>query len=249
MAETLGEAAAGAPPAENYWTQSRRPLVSLIFTAPLLILYELGLLALGEHANRNGAEAWLRWLLDRLGFSQYFLLPTLTVCVLLAWHHTTRQPWRVRGGVLLGMTAECALLAVCLRLLLLLQGMVLQSIAAALPLSIADGLGTMTSYLGAGIYEELLFRLILLPLVIGLLTWLQAGTRAGKIGGVVLTSLLFAAAHYIGPYGEALNGFTFLFRFLAGAFFSVLFLYRGFGIAAGTHAAYDLLVGLSLSGS
>ena len=246
MAETRVETAVAAPPAEGYWAESRRPLVSLIFTAPLLILYELGLVTLREHANRNGAEAWLRSFLDAIGFSQYFLLPVLTVCILLAWHHTTGQPWRFRRRVLLGMTAESATLAVCLLLLALLQNTILRSIAGALPLSIADHLGTLTSYLGAGIYEELLFRLILLPLAIGLLGWLGAGPKAGTIGGIVLISLLFAAAHHLGAYGEALNTFKFLFRFLAGAFFSVLFLYRGFGIAAGTHAGYDLLVGLSV---
>jgi len=64
--------------------------------------------------------------------------------------------------------------------------------------------------------------------------------------------LLFAAAHHLGPHGEPWNWtsatmcFTFLFRFTAGAFFSFLFVVRGFGIAAGTHAAYDVLVGISL---
>ncbi len=114
--------------------------------------------------------------------------------------------------------------------------------------TIANFLGTISGYLGAGIYEELLFRLILLPLGIGLLRWLRLSRRASTLGGIVLTSLLFAAAHYVGPSGDAFNSFTFLFRFVAGAFFSVLFLYRGFGIAAGAHAGYDVLVGLSLAG-
>jgi hypothetical protein len=38
--------------------------------------------------------------------------------------------------------------------------------------------------------------------------------------------------------------YPFVFRTVAGLFFSALFIYRGFGIAAGTHAAYDMLVGL-----
>ncbi len=106
---------------ESYWLESRRPLASLVFTAPLLAAYELAVLTLGRHALRNGAEAWLRQLLDGLGFGQYFLLPVLTVCILLAWHHVTREPWRVSGGVLYGMTGECVLLALFLRLLLRLQ--------------------------------------------------------------------------------------------------------------------------------
>ena len=62
------------------------------------------------------------------------------------------------------------------------------------------------------------------------------------VGAVLLTSTIFSAAHYLGPYGEAFDAFSFAFRFLAGAFFAVLFVYRGFGIAAGTHALYDIFV-------
>ncbi len=58
------------------------------------------------------------------------------------------------------------------------------------------------------------------------------------------TSVLFAAAHYVGASGEPFRWFSFVFRFVAGMFFSVVFIYRGFGIAAGSHAAYDILVGL-----
>jgi membrane protease YdiL (CAAX protease family) len=67
---------------------------------------------------------------------------------------------------------------------------------------------------------------------------------------VLLTSLAFAAAHYAGPYGEPVQlfcstfWFSFSFRFLAGVFFGTLFVYRGFGVAAGTHAGYDILVGV-----
>lgn len=60
----------------------------------------------------------------------------------------------------------------------------------------------------------------------------------------ILTSLLFAAAHYriVWPGGDDFQWFSFTFRFLAGMYFSVVFIYRGFGIAAGSHAAYDILV-------
>jgi membrane protease YdiL (CAAX protease family) len=135
-----------------------------------------------------------------------------------------------------------------LRIVLQIQGLLMQSIPGGPLLSVAGTLGTVAGYLGAGIYEELLFRMILLPAGIGLLRWLRVGRRASLAGGILLSSLLFAAAHYLGPYGDAFNAFTFLFRVVAGGFFSLLFLYRGFGIAAGTHAGYDLLVGLTLSG-
>ena len=75
--------------------------------------------------------------------------------------------------------------------------------------------------------------------------------RPSMVVAVLLSSLMFAAAHYVGQYGDPVDWadsrfwFGFIFRCVAGVFFSVLFIYRGFGIAAGTHAGYDILVGLS----
>ena len=59
---------------------------------------------------------------------------------------------------------------------------------------------------------------------------------------MILTSVVFSAAHYLGPHGDAFEAFSFWFRFMAGAFFAMLFVHRGFGIAAGTHAMYDIFV-------
>ena len=65
------------------------------------------------------------------------------------------------------------------------------------------------------------------------------------IAAAIVSSLLFAAAHHVGVHGEwPIHWFDFTFRVVAGMFFSFVFIYRGFGIAAGSHAAYDLLVGL-----
>ena len=188
----------------DYWSQSRRPLAGLLFTAPLLVIYEAGLICLGPHALRNGADAWLRQTLDLLGFNAYFLLPVLTVGILLGWHHVLRQPWHVRRTVLYGMAGECLGLAAGLWLSWRLYRFLLQAVVHTVGLSIAGFLGTISCYLGAGIYEELLFRLILLNLGIGLLAWMRAGPRASVIGGIVLTSLLFSAAHYVGP-GPAIS--------------------------------------------
>ena len=230
--------------AEGYWVESRRPLASLVFIAPLLIVYEAGVLVLGTQTVRNGADVWLRQFLDLIGFGQYFLLPILTVCILLAWHYTTRQPWKITRGLLWGMTGECLLLSICLWLLLRLQGSLWHGVTASIQLSIRETAGNVVRFLGAGIYEELLFRLILLSLILWVLRRLRVGPRTSMISAVLLTSLLFAAAHHVGQYREAFSAFDFLFRTLAGVFFSILFVCRGFGITAGTHAGYDILVGL-----
>ncbi len=245
-----------SPLAENlgaYWHQSRRPLASMAFILPLLALYEGGVLVLGPSAVRNGADVWLRQLLDFVGLTSYFLLPVLTMALLLAWHHTTRDRWRLSVGVLYGMLLESALLGFMLLLLAHMQGSLLQLVGMPLPslsfgfrLKAAHLLGTLVGFFGAGIYEEVLFRLMLLPPVAALIG-LLGGSPKMRIGGaVVLTSLAFAAAHYVGPYGDRLEWFSFIFRFLAGGFFALLFVYRGFGIAAGAHALYDIFVGVRM---
>ena len=95
---------------DDYAEQSRRPLAALAFVLPLLALYEAGVLLLGPQAVRNGADVWLRQSLDQLGFGQYFLLPVMTIGMLLAWHHVAQDRWQLSVVVLYVMFAECAVL-------------------------------------------------------------------------------------------------------------------------------------------
>jgi len=255
LAATLSKEIAITEIGGDYWQQSRRPLTSLVFVAPLLICYELGVLMLGPGAMRNGADVWLRQLLEWLGFSQYFLLPALTVGLLLGWHHMTHQPWRVSPGVLWAMLAECASLAVVLVIIARLQSSMLSMFVADLNIELirasiwssAKGwFGEMVRYIGAGVYEELLFRLMLLPAIAWVFKGCGLSWQKSLLIAAVISSVLFSAAHHIGSEGEAIFsadfGYRFCFRIIAGLFFAALFIYRGFGIAAGTHALYDILV-------
>ena len=99
--------------------------------------------------------------------------------------------------------------------------------------------------LGAGIYEELLFRVV----VVGALMWgsrrlLRAGRGLAAGIAVVVSALVFSAFHYVGAFGDTFTVASFTYRAIAGVAFSVLYVTRGFGITAWTHALYDL--GLSL---
>ena len=234
---------ADAPADDTYWSISRTPLTSLVFSLPLVLAYEGGVLLLGHGTPRNGADVWLRQLLDLLGFGAYFLLPLLTVVGLLAWHHVAHDRWNFSAGVLLGMAAESLLWAFLLIGVARLQ-------ESLWPLAVDQGpvaglLARFVGFCGAGLYEEVLFRLLLLPAVIWLLErWGQTRLSAAS-WGVLLTSLVLSGAHYVGPLGDTFTLYSFTFRTLAGLFFSLVFLARGFGIAAGAHAAYDLLVGLA----
>jgi hypothetical protein len=94
---------------------------------------------------------------------------------------------------------------------------------------------------GAGLHEELLFRLLALPLVSWLLSRaLGVPRRAALIGAVILSSLGFSLAHHFA--GEPLDAFVFAYRLTAGLVFATLFVTRGFAVTAWAHAAYDFSV-------
>ena len=232
----------------SYWGETCKPLVNLAFVAPMLIAYEGGLILYGPQVMRNGADVWLRRLLEWIGFSQYFLLPVITCGLLLGWHHVTRQSWKLRGSVLYGMLFESLAFGAVLLAVAHLHRSLL---AIEVPASI-DSLNAVHSavaFLGAGIYEELVFRLGLLSALAATIHRLGVSRIRGLVTAITVSSLVFAAAHYridlpwITFSGEPFIWSTFLFRFAAGVMFSVLFLFRGFGIAVGAHAIYDILVG------
>ncbi len=109
-------------------------------------------------------------------------------------------------------------------------------------------LANIVTGVGAGIYEELVFRLILMCALMMLFERLLGLSRTGSVILSVLVSAgLFSAHHHIvfvdGRFGQgAAFGWTeFGFRTIAGIYFAILFAIRGFGIAAGTHAFYDII--------
>jgi len=204
----------------------------------------------GGMSVRNGADVILQsvfvWLAGAWG-------PRLFMVCLIgvgAWliARDVRRNRGVNPAVLGGMLLE----SVCLALVF---GLVVGSLTAALlgtpppPMMVGDlqeKLGKWTMLMlsiGAGIYEELLFRVVLVGLIAWgaskLLGWrpLVAGTAA-----TILGALIFSAFHYIGPFGDRFEVYSFVFRTIAGLFFSGLYLLRGFGITAWTHALYDVFL-------
>jgi hypothetical protein len=118
----------------------------------------------------------------------------------------------------------------------------------ALSVTPIGGLGLPTQLmvsLGAGIYEELLFRVLIVSGLAALARrsfgW---GPRPAGMFAVAVGALLFSAFHYIGPYGDPFALGSFMFRLIAGVLFSAMYLLRGFGITAWTHALYDVFLSL-----
>ena len=113
-------------PPMNYWQATSRPLTSLIFVLPMLAIYETGILLLGPEAIRNGVDVWLRQFLGLMGLGQYFLLPVLTIAILLAWHHLKEYPWQFRPTNLPLMAAESMVLGLFLLCLAHFQASVMK---------------------------------------------------------------------------------------------------------------------------
>jgi len=255
-----------ASAAPLYWQETRRPWVNLVFIAPWLVLYEVGVWLsdwTGQTA-RNGADAWLRAGLDRSGWPLAWLLPLVVLATLWGWHRVSQEPCRVRRDTLAGMAAESVLFACGL----ILIGQAIDGwMKVSDPLLLATGVSSVAlrfvNFLGAGLYEEFLFRLCLLPLGYALLRGVLVPRKVAAGCAIVATSLVFALAHYLNPTGDmtVLSLFTdavarvqtqrelwfgFAFRLIAGGYFAAIYCTRGFGIAVGCHALYDVIVGIVL---
>ncbi len=241
---------------ERYWKRSQFPLQALLFLLPLLVIYELAL----PYVVSNGvqhvvSDIYARRLLSRffemLGVAAYHLPALIIVVVLLCWHVARRDPWCFRPRLYVGMWCESLVLA-----LPLCAFAIMLQLCGALP-DAADGLAATTGAaddwkarmifaIGAGIYEELLFRLIAISLLhMVLIDVLALPKRSGTLVVVGLSALAFGLYHFptynfldwdAGQWGRL------VFYTGAGVYFAVLFVVRGFGIVAGTHAMYDVLV-------
>lgn len=221
-------------PLWEYFNRSERPLTSLVFILPFLIIYELGT---SYFSGGLLAASWLHRFLALFGASGRYLPAFTVVTVLLCWHLARRDSWDINPLHLGGMLLESLLLAVPLIL-------ICQVAATYIPMSISDiSPGTLTRYLGAGIYEEMVFRLgafsVLGILFVDLLKLKKPTANALML---VIAALAFSLCHYWG--NEPFHPRTFIFRTVAGMYFGIVFAFRGFGISAGAHASYDVIIHL-----
>jgi hypothetical protein len=243
----------------TYLRLSRSLTHSAAAVLPLLLLYELGAWHLAREGGsglRNGADVLLRTLLaaggleGTLAFTGALLV--LGVGIVVVERRRKRVPLRlpVLGGMVLESSVYALLLGVVVgtATAYLLGGVGVRLAAdgagpAALPLADAVVLS-----LGAGVYEELVFRVLLVGGLFALLRGSGLERRPAGVAAALLAALAFSAFHYVGPYGDPWEIPSFTFRFLAGLTFSAIYLLRGFGIAVWTHALYDVFFFLARSG-
>lgn len=238
----------------NYWSATRAPRYSIVFAVPLLVTYEILAWAMGRSGIsevRNGADVLLKNLFIALGgrYGLTAFAAVLLVVGLFLVGKDVRKNGRPIARNFAGMVLESVVYAMLLGIVasaltsILLTGrlMLVQGPPAA---QFSTPVQLMVS-LGAGLYEELVFRVLLVSglAALGARVFGMKTVPAG-IMAAVLGALIFSAFHYIGPYGDPFQLGSFTFRAIAGLLFSGLYLTRGFGITAWSHALYDVFLTL-----
>jgi hypothetical protein len=243
----------------EYLGRSRAPRYSLVFALPLLLLYEglsAALTGSAVEGVRNGADVLLKTLFLGLGGRNgLYVFGVLLVGggAWLVWRDRRQARELYQPRVFVWMALESAAYAAAfgvvvgwLTALVLTgpRGLAIGGVAALnLPTQLVISLG-------AGLYEELAFRVLLVGALLRLFTLLlPTGRSVGTILAVVFSALIFSAFHYVGVLGDTFTVASFTFRAIAGVAFSALYVTRGFGIVAWTHALYDLGLSILQAGS
>ena len=227
----------------NYWRYSRSAYYSAVAALPLLVIYEI-LIVLSQSRYwgiRNAADVWIRTFLMAFDLQAQHITFVL-IGISLALIPIAKSRAR---GIKLKANYFALMFAECLGFSLFL-GVVLQSILRLGGLSSGGpGSGLMQNLalsVGAGLFEEIIFRVILLNLLFLLLSPLLKKKVVAAVVSVLLASFLFSLSHYVGTMADTWQLYSFMFRWAAGLLFTVLYFVRGFAITAYTHALYDIWV-------
>ena len=202
---------------------------SLVLIFPLVLAYEIGVLFAGRV---NGADLVTRAVYAAAGSrTAYLVLYALAAGGFLLW--IRRRRWDTLRLELAGpVILEAALYALMLGALVSLVVDRLLGLGLTAP--------SLISALGAGIHEELVFRLALIAGLVRLARPL--GDRLAVATAIAASSLVFAAAHHLGAHGEPWTAHAFAFRAIAGAAFAAIFWFRSLAHAVYAHVLYDILV-------
>ncbi|MGE3109349.1 MAG: CPBP family glutamic-type intramembrane protease [Phycisphaerales bacterium] len=249
----------------EYSRESSRPLHILIFVLPLVILYEVGAVVyLRPAAGMGGAgveqtikaHRMLGDFFHSFGVAGVYLPAAAIVTVLLLWHVLSNERWKVKPWVLAAMGLESIVWTLPLLVLSAMHARAMGSATPAAALAMiqqpADAQAEWarlawqaraTIAIGAGLYEELLFRFIgvaLLHFLVRDIGKLKEGVAATI--AVVGAAIAFALYHHTRLATGDMDWPKTLFIVAAGLYFGMLYILRGFGIVVGTHAIYDVLV-------
>lgn len=206
---------------------------SFAMVFPLVLIYEC-LVLMG--APLNGADVVTAAVFRAAGYSRpgFLLIYAGLAIVFLWWLRRVQRNYALALPVVAPVVLESAI-----------YGLMLPTV---LSIIVRDGLGlalngdTIAAAIGAGVHEELLFRLV----GMGVVVW--GGARIGLggpwavVAALAVSALLFAAAHHWGAHGEPWHAAVFAYRATAGVVFGLLFWFRSLAHAVFAHTIYDMAI-------
>jgi len=234
---------------KKYFRQTNGLLYSYLISIPLLLLYEILILFSQPQGNiaRISVDVWFK------SFFTYFGLNAISTTLILAAviggiivYKKRAELKSVQKNYLLMMIGEATCYAILVALIVsnIVDFILLQSTTGLT--GEFNKLQLIALSLGAGLYEELFFRVILVSFLIFLFKKLFKN-KSYSIGvAIIIAALIFSGIHYVGDFADIWLLSSFLFRFLFGLALNLIYVIRGFGMAAWTHAIYDLIVVINL---
>jgi membrane protease YdiL (CAAX protease family) len=224
----------------GYLKETHRPVYSAALILPFLCIYHAGILLLNTD-HINGADALIIRILGSLSIHSIFASVLVLATTFTVWQLRTRASWKINGRMLLIYLLE----SICFALLLVFAFSWLDTHIRLSATGASSSLSGFVLFCGAGVYEELLFRGFLLGLLLLAFRRIFPDNKtAASATAAILAALLFSAFHYIGSAADVFTWGSFAQRTFGGLYFSVLFITRGFGLTAASHAIYDIIIGL-----
>ncbi|MBN2584605.1 MAG: CPBP family intramembrane metalloprotease [Planctomycetes bacterium] len=228
-------------------TGSYPPLAQAVALLPMVLFYEIAVAIVGiSDRSKPGLDMWFAKLLSHVGLTAHFLPGVLVLAVLLVVHLWRRDPWQLNASDLWRLWGQALLWTIPMVILYLLFTLPLgEMLAAALSLfevGRGGGFREIVVGVGAGLFEEFLFRLVLVSIVLLLMQKLfRTPASAAQIVAICLAAAVFAIAHPPGSGNEAKAQLEFLYRVAQGIYLGAVYVRSGFATAAITHAVFNIV--------
>jgi len=229
---------------QSYFSASRNLFYSLVIIFPMLFLYELLGFINNFETNyhvRNGADVLIRQAFSVFGPASQFLYGFTLVLIFCSIGYKYREillNGQINIRFLVLMIVESFIW--CAGLLIAMKG--INTLFLASPIA-SDLLEQFYLSIGAGIWEELVFRLGLITVITYIINLIfRYGKSFSLFVSLFFSGTIFSLFHYVGSYGDIFTWETFILRSFAGVFLGAVFLFRGLGISVYAHIFYDMVL-------